>query len=575
MGRIVSSGTSPSCLVTSLSVFGGSLLDGGRIALILSGVITALSALLGMAFGPQGPIRGGDIEIERAAYDVLAYDVSIKADPVGKSFAGTTVIDAKTVIPTSSVLVDLSDEFAVSAVTDGRVPLRFERLKGQIRVHFSLAKQPGDPIRMDVTYAGIPHVARNAPWDGGVVWAKTPSGADWISVALQGPGADLIFPCKDHPSDRADRATMRLTVPDPLVAVGPGKLTKTVHHADKTSTYEWTMPLPINNYSLVFNAAPYELVKDSARSVAGQSIPIHFYVLPESRPNAARLIAEQKKYLAFMEKYCGPFPFRAVKIGIVETPHLGMEHSTSIAYGNKFRFAPDGLDWLLLHEFGHEWWANLVSCADTRDEWIHEGFQSYMDTLYLEATHDKAAYLAAMKDRRKKIRNERPVSPRPEVSPEPYGGDIYDKGALVLHSLRFLMGDEAFFRVLRRMAYPKPELEKQTDGRALRLATTEEFVNIASVEAKQDLSWFFEIYVRQAKLPTLKTEAVDGGVHLRWETSDGSVFPMPIEVLIGGKKVRVPMAGGRGIVEQAGSDFGIDPDGWVLRGADAPLSDSR
>lgn len=505
------------------------------------------------------------MKLEQAAIDVQSYDIAIKVDPGNKTLSGTTIVEAKTVIPTATILLDLHNPYTVSKITDGKASLRYDRLKDAIRIHFPQSKQPGDPIRVEITYAGTPHVARNAPWDGGIVWAKTPSGADWVSVALQGDGADLIFPCKDHPSDRPDHAIMRLTVPDPLTAVGPGLLEKTVKNADKTSTFVWNMPLPINNYSLVFNAAPYTLLKDSIKSVSGIVIPIHYYVLPENKDKAPKLIEEQKKYLAFMEKYCGPFPFRTIKAGIVETPHLGMEHSTSIAYGNRYRFASDGLDWLLLHEFGHEWWANLVSNADWRDMWIHEGFQSFMDTFYIEQIRGKDAYFTAMKGRRRGISNSAPVAPREETSSESYGNDIYDKGALILHSLRYLIGDEPFLRSIRRMAYPTPESEKWTDGRAMRMVTTDDYVSIASAEAKQDLRWFFEVYVRQAKLPQLKSESANGVLKLEWVTPDNLPFPMPIDVVVGGKTVRVPMAGGQGQVTFSGEEPQIDPKGWVLR----------
>lgn len=513
----------------------------------------------------QGSISGGTLKLEQAAFDVQSYDVAIRVDPASKTISGTTIIEAKTVIPTATILLDLHDPYTVSKVTDGKSTLRFERLKEAIRIHFPQSKQPGEPIRVDVTYAGPPHVAKNAPWDGGIVWAKTPSGADWISVALQGDGADLLFPCKDHPSDRPNHATMRLTVPDPLIAVGPGVLDKTEKNADKTSTYTWRMSLPINNYSIVFNAAPYTLLKDAAKSVAGETIPIHYYVLPENKDKAPRLIEEQKKYLAFMEKYCGPYPFRSVKLGIVETPHLGMEHSTAVAYGNRYRFAPDGLDWLLLHEFGHEWWANLVSNSDWRDMWIHEGIQSFMDTFYIEQIRGKEAYFTAMKGRRRAIANRAPVAPREETSSEAYGGDMYDKGALTMHALRYLVGDETFLRTIRRMAYPTPESEKWTDGRALRLVTTDDFVNLASKEAKQDLGWFFEVYLRQAKLPQLKSEVANGVLKLEWVTPDNLPFPMPIDVVVGGKTVRVPMTGGRGQISFTGEPPIIDPNGWVMK----------
>ena len=242
-----------------------------------------------------------------------------------------------------------------------------------------------------------------------------------------------------------------------------------------------------------------------------------------------------------------------------------MEHSTAIAYGNKFRFEEDGYDWLLLHEFGHEWWANLVSNADWRDMWIHEGFQSFMDTFYIEQIRGKQAYFNAMKGRRRGIANRQPVAPRSETRSDVYDHDIYGKGALVLHSLRYLIGEEAFLRSIRRMAYPNPEDEASTDGRALRKVTTDDYVTIASKEAGQDLSWFFEVYIRQAKLPILKTTTSNGVMQLEWDVPNDLPFPMPIDVVVEGKTVRVPMTGGRGSVRFSGEVPNIDPNGWVLR----------
>ena len=407
------------------------------------------------------------------------------------------------------------------------------------------------------------------------MWEKTPNGADWISVALQNDGADLLFPCKDHPSDKPAMAAMHITVPDPLIASGPGKLEGVKKNSDGTSTYNWRMTNPIANYSIVFNAAPYKIVEDKYKSVDGTTMPIFFYVIPEDENKAAGLIAEQKKYLAYYEKYLGPYPFRSQKVGIVETPHLGMEHSTDIAYGNKFKYAEDGTDWLLLHEFGHEYWANLVTASDWRDFWIHEGFQSYMDSLYQEYLHGKDAYFTAMKNRRKSIRNMQPVAPRePKIAYQVYmaepdylksDGDIYGKGALILHSLRYLIGDDAFFRSLHRMAYPTKAMEKLTDGRQERLVNTDDFLTIAEEESRMDLDWFFELYLRQPKLPKLVTDVSGSTMNFRWETPNDIRFPMPIDVVINGKTQRVEMKDGRGSINFSGSAPSIDPNGWVLK----------
>ncbi|HEV8592390.1 MAG TPA: M1 family aminopeptidase, partial [Pyrinomonadaceae bacterium] len=324
-----------------------------------------------------------------------------------------------------------------------------------------------------------------------------------------------------------------------------------------------------------FDAAPYKLIEDKYKSVSGDTLPINFYILPEDFEKGAGLIEQQKKYLAFYEKYLGPYPFRSQKVGIVETPHLGMEHSTHIAYGNQFKYNEDGTDWLLLHEFGHEWWANLVTASDWRDFWIHEGFQSYMDTLYQEELHGQDAYLKAMAGRAKNFRNMQPIAPRePKIAYQVYmaepdylksDGDIYGKGAYILHTLRYLIGDDAFFRALHRMAYPTKEMEKFTDGRQERLVNTDDFLTIAEQESKMKLDWFFELYLRQPKLPKLVNEVSGNILNLHWETPNNMPFPMPVNVEIDGRTQRVEMKDGKGSVNFSGTTPVIDPKGLVLK----------
>ena len=519
---------------------------------------------------------GGPLMFEQAVFDVLNYDITLDADPKTRSITGTTVMTARTVIPTNVIVLNLDMPYTISKVTEGGKDVKFSHDKnGKIWIWFPMTKQVGDEIKTSITYAGTPRIAPRAPWIGGFMWEKTPNGADWISVALQNDGADLMFPCKDHPSDKPATASMHITVPDPLVATGPGKLESTKKNANGTSTYNWRMTNPISNYSLVFNAAPYKLIEDKYKSITGETMPIHFYILPESFDKGAGLIAEQKKYIAFFEKYLGPFPFRSQKVGIVETPHLGMEHSTNIAYGNKFKYNADGTDWLLLHEFGHEYWANLVTASDWRDFWIHEGFQSYMDTLYTETLRGQEAYLKAMRDRARGFKNRQPVAPRePKIAYQVYmsepdylnsDGDIYGKGAYFLHTLRYLIGDKAFFAALRHMAYPTKEMESYTDGRQERLVNTDDFLTIAEKDSGMELDWLFEMYLRQPKLPVLVTELRKTQLFLRWETPNNLPFPMPVDVVIDGKLTRVEMKSGQETSIYAGTTREIDPKGWVLK----------
>ncbi len=538
-------------------------------------LIASIAAFAQRELGVKPTDTGGPLTYEQAAYDVQSYDITLDVDPAAKSIKGSVVMRAKIVVPTNVIRLDLDTVYKIDRVSEEQADRKYEFKDGKIWVWFPQTKQPGEAFELTIIYAGTPREAPRPPWVGGFMWKKTPSGADWISVALQNDGADLMFPCKDHPSDKASHVQMHITVPDPLVATGPGKLKGSVKNKNGTTTYNWEMNTPIPNYSIVFNAAPYKLIRDSYRSIAGETMPIEFYILPEDFEKGARLIEEQKKYIAFFEKYLGPFPFRAEKVGITETPHLGMEHSTNIAYGNGFRSNEDGTDWLLLHEFGHEYWANLVTASDWRDFWIHEGFETYMDTLYTEHLHGKEAYMKAMAARSRAFKNRQPVAPREQkfayqvyMSEPDYlssDGDIYGKGAYFLHTLRYYIGDDAFFRALRRMAYPTKEMERITDGRQTRLVNTDDFLNIAEAESKMKLDWLFEMYLRQPKLPRLITEAADGTLKLRWETPNGMAFPMPVDVVIDGKPKRVAMDNGTGSVAFTGDIPKVDPNEWVLK----------
>ena len=547
-------------------------------------LLSAIGSFAQRELGVRPTATGGPLMYEQAVYDVQNYDISLRVDPKTKSISGTTIVTANVVIPTDVIVLDLDTPFTVSKIigADGK-DLKFQSKEGKIWIWFPMTKQVGEQIKTSVSYSGIPREAPRPPWVGGFMWKQTADGSDWISVALQNDGADLLFPCKDHPSDKAATSAMHITVPQPLIAAGPGKLQGSKKNSDGTETWDWLMTNPISNYELVFNAAPYKIIEDSVKSVSGDTIPIVFYILPESYDKGAWLIAETKKYNAFFEKYLGPYPFRSQKLGIAETPHLGMEHSTLIAYGNKFKPTEDGFDSLMLHEFGHEWWANLVTASDWRDFWIHEGFQSFMDTLYLETIKGKEAYFTAMKGRAARTRNMQPVAPREaKIAYQVYmaepdylksDGDIYGKGSVVLHTLRYLIGEDAFFRALRRMAYPTKEMEKLTDGRQTRLVNTDDFLTIAEQESKMDLDWFFELYLRQPKLPKLITTTGEMGsgvsqtksLTLSWETPNNMPFPMPVDIEINGKTQRVEMKNGKATVNFTGTAPLVDQKGWVLK----------
>lgn len=525
---------------------------------------------------------GGVLGYEQAAYDVKAYDIVARIDPKEKRIDAATVITAAIVSPVDWFVVDLDTPYKVSKVSGAFVDgekesnFAFERRKGQIRIKLPTMAQPGQMLVVTIAYSGRPRVAPNPPWVGGFMWEKTPAGEDWIVNACQNDGADCWFPIKDHPSDEPDRVSLQINVPAPLYVASVGTLDSVVAEDDGTRTFNWKMSLPINNYNVVLNIAPYELVKKDYKSISGDTFPIVFYALPEHAEKARDIVDQTAKFVAFYEKYLGPFPFRSEKLGIAETPHLGMEHSTIIAYGNQFRNNEFGFDWLMLHELGHEWWGNMVTASDWRDMWIHEGFQTFMDSLYLEEISGKKAYLTSMLNRMRNTRNKQAVAPRePKIAYEIYmaapdyttsDGDIYEKGAVVLHTLRYLIGDKAFFRALRRMAYPEKRMETYSDGRQMRFATTDDFLRIAEQESGVKLGWFFEVYLRQPYLPELVTERKGNKLRLFWRTPRSLPFPMPVDVRIGGRLRRLTFQ--NSVAETnipEGTEVVVDPEGWIFR----------
>ncbi len=546
----------------------------------LCGLAFTAFAFAQRELGVRPTDSGGVLMPEQAAYDVRHYDLAVKVDIPNQAISGVLTATARIVKPLDNFVLDLDYPFTVSKATlvEGKkeTDLKFERRESKIWIQFPKIEKSGETVNVRVAYSGKPKVAPRPPWVGGFVWSKTADGQPWFATAVQNDGADLWFPVKDHPSDKPETSSLHFTVPANLVAASNGKLKSVDDNKDGTKTFNWEVSQPISNYCIALNVAPYKVIKDSVKSITGEQIPIEFYVLPQDEAKGQSLVELSKKYTAFFEKYLGPYPFRADKIGIAETPHLGMEHQTITAYGNEFKYNADGDDWLLFHEYGHDWWANLVTAPDWNDFWIHEGFESFMDTFYVETTKGKDAYFAAMKARQKNLKNVKPVAPRePQTTTQIYmlppdyknsDGDIYGKGALILNSLRFYIGDDAFFKSLRRTTYPDPKMESVTDGRQFHFETTDDFMRTAEKESGKDLKWFFEVYLRQPKLPKLISETSGNTLNLRWETPNNLPFPMPVEVKIGGEMKRIEMKDGKGgIALPADGKYEVDPNGWVLK----------
>lgn len=517
---------------------------------------------------------GGPLMKEQAAYDVQHYDLNLRVDPKKKAISGTGTIEVKVIEPMSWLVLDLDPRLKVKRVRLANVTgvgsgkeTSFEHRGSKLWVFLNQLMPAGSHVVAAVDYEGRPREAVRAPWDGGFTWAKTKDGKPWIATSVQGEGADLWWPCKDHPSDKPESFTLRIRVPAELVVAANGRLIEVLTHDDDTRTYHWHTAFPISNYNVALNIAPYETITTNYTSVTGEIVPATYWVLPENKAKGEKLFPEMLEHLNFYERLLGPYPFRAEKYGVAETPHLGMEHQSIIAYGNNYKGGPHGYDWLHHHELGHEWWGNLVTAEDWRHFWIHEGLCTYMQALYAEEREGTMAYHHALYEKRRNIKNQHAVVPEKSTGMQAFvDTDAYYKGEWVLHMLRYLISREQTLTVLRRFAYPTPEMERITNGRASRFVSTADFVRHAEEVSGRKLGWLFNLYLNQPKLPKLVSENRGDKLLLRWETPKGYPFPMPVEIEVNGQIERIEMPNGQAELSAARYAKGrLDPQMWILK----------
>jgi aminopeptidase N len=332
----------------------------------------------------------------------------------------------------------------------------------------------------------------------------------------------------------------------------------------------------INPYLVAINIGPYREIKGSYASRYGNAVPLHLWHLQGKDKQAQGLFAEFAPTLDFFESMIGPFPFAGEKLGVVETPHMGMEHQTVNAYGNNYRKDDTGFDWLFQHELAHEWFGNQMTAANWDDFWLHEGYGQYMQPLYGQWREGEARYAAMMATQRQRVFNRQPlVSGKVRTSEEVYqdgaggpGQDIYFKGAWVLHTLRYLIGDTAFFDATRRLVYGRPD--PKPGNFQPRFASTPEFERLMNQAAGRDLTWFFDIYLREAALPELIQTRDGNRVTFSWKTPRGLPFPLPLDVTVNGDTRRLVMADGSETIEiPAGAHIVPDPMARILRRSEA------
>ncbi len=441
-------------------------------------------------FAQQHLTSGGKLKPEQAVMDIRHYTISLDVNINDHTIDGFTIIDVNMLQPAKVLLFDLLDSFHIKSITVNGKKEQYTYQNNLITIN--LAEQITGKASVKIIYNGKPHTAVNPPWDDGFTWTKDSLGNSWVSITAEGTGGKIYFPCKDHPSDEPNEgAELIITVPKNLVVAGPGLLQKVTYKNDK-ATYDWKTNYTINNYSIVFNIGKYKVVSRTYTTVNGTKVPMQFYVLEEDVNKAAHHLDVLEQTVHSREKYFGEYPWAKEKIGIAETSHLGMEHQTMNAYGNKFRYEKVGgkdFDWLMDHEFGHEWWGNKVTAKDWADYWIHEGINTFGDALDLRELEGEAGYIKHFQHN-SIFENKIPVVVGKNIDEEAaYNNDIYGKGAFFMHTLRYVIGDSIFFPALKEFVTdPKYTYSN--------LVNTDDVEQFFSKKSGIDLQPLFNLYLR-------------------------------------------------------------------------------
>ncbi len=473
----------------------------------------------------------GMLRPERTCYDVRWYDLDVRVDPERKFISGSNTIRFTAMEASSRLQVDLFANMTLeSAVLDGGRPLHFTREFNAVFIALNEPLRPGTTYNLVLKYSGKPQEAKNPPWDGGMIWTKDSSGNPWVAVACEGTGASLWWPNKDHLSDEPDSMSIRVTVPPGLEDISNGRLRGVTTLPDGWRRFDWAVTYPINNYCVTVNIGKFSHFGETYKGE--ETVTLDYYVLPEDLAKAEKQFTQVKPMFACYERYFGPYPFVRDGYKLVQSPHLGMEHQSAVAYGNGFRNgyrgmsgSPWGLmfDFIIIHESAHEWWGNGVTAKDIADMWIHESFGAHAEAMYVECMFGKQAMLEYVNAKKTQVGNQRPILGAYNVNNEG-SGDMYPKGSLMLNTLRGVLdNDSLWFALMRNMSMTF----------RYKTIATDDIVGYVNRATGTDFTYFFDQYLRYAALPKLEVflMARGGGLKCRYRwRADVKDFHMPVRV---------------------------------------------
>lgn len=486
------------------------------------------------AFTHADTLRGS-ITPEREWWDLGYYHLSVKPNEKDSTLTGSTSISYKVLKPYQTMQVDLQEPLQITKVVQDGETLTYRRDGNAFFITLKKKQETGKTESIEVFYTGKPRLAKRPPWDGGVQWVPDGKGNTIISTSCQGLGASVWWPCKDHMYDEPDSMLISITVPKNMTDVSNGNLRSLIENSDNSHTFNWFVKNPINNYGVNMNVANYVSWKDTFKGEKGD-LQLSYYVLPQNLEKAKEQFKQAPKMLKAFEHWFGPYPFYEDGYKLVEVPYLGMEHQSSVTYGNEYKMGYRGRDlsntgwglkwdFIIIHESGHEWFANNITYKDVADMWVHESFTNYSENLYTEYYFGKKAGEDYVIGTRELIANDIPIVGIYGVNQEG-SKDMYYKGGNMLHTIRQIVNDDEKWRQILR-GLNKTFYHQTVDGSQIE--------NYISEQAGRNLSKVFDQYLRDVRIPVLEYAFTGKGLQYRWINTIEN-FDMPVKVKLSNGK---------------------------------------
>jgi aminopeptidase N len=480
----------------------------------------------------------GSITPERSWWDLKYYHLNVVVNPEDSTIKGSNTVVYEVLKPYGTMQIDLQEPMAISRAVLGGRDLQFRREGNVYWIDIGENQQARKIYSIVLYYGGKPVVSRRPPWSGGITWRTDSKGMPFIANSNQGDGASIWWPCKDHMYDEPDSMLISVNVPGNLVDASNGRLRRVEKKKDGTKTYHWFVANPINNYGVNINIADYAHFSEVYDGEKGP-LDCNYYVLKEDLEKAREQFKQAPMMLKAFEHWFGPYPFYEDGYKLVEAPYLGMEHQSSVTYGNGFRNGYRGtdlsssgwglkFDFIIIHESAHEWFANSITYEDVADMWVHESFANYSECLYLEYYFGREAGAEYLRGSRQNIRNDRPIIGIYNVNYEG-SGDMYYKGGSMLHTLRQIVDDDEKWRSILR------GLNTDFYHKVVKGSEIEEYL---AETTGLDLKPFFNQYLRDVRVPVFEYSVKGKQLTFRW-TNCVRDFDMPLEIFVSGKKIRI------------------------------------